>query len=323
MFHTVQRLARQYSPGGSVILIAAMGLIHPLGLLCQVTNAKTPPTKRSAPPKKALPSNARIELTVLAALPNGRSSPVAGHEFLVLAVDPDVLKAQIEKEIPLPEDQTSPLRRSLPASNLEQLDIQRVAQEFKVSPEFVMLAQKAPQAGSSYRDEPKYRRLEDYAQVEELRKGYDLILKKRAKKGNLSNLTDNQRLDLAKALDTDFNRLPPVDKTSIAIRLAQLAVERENQSFAERRRQIEQKNAVLLQRAGRQEELFKELEQKKRLFRTRSDAKGLARFLRLPPGNYWAYARNFTFEGITTSWNIPIPLRRDEVKRIELMIGNN
>ncbi|MBZ5552834.1 MAG: hypothetical protein LAO21_08955 [Acidobacteriia bacterium] len=259
----------------------------------------------------------------MAALPNGQSKPVAGRDFLLLAVDPDLLKAQIEKEIPLPEDQHPQQEKSPAAPSLGRTDIQRVAQEFNVSPEFVALAQKAPQDGSIYLDEPKYRRLEDYAQVDELRRAYDSLLKKKGKKGNLSNLTDSQKLELVKTLDAEFDRRLPSDKTAIAVRLAHLVVDRENLAFAERRRQVEQRNAALAQRAKREEELWKELEQKKKLFRISSDARGLVRFSKLPPGNYWAYAHNFTFEGITTSWNIPIPLHRNEVKRIELMIGNN
>ena len=209
------------------------------------------------------------------------------------------------------------------APSFERTDIQRVAQEFKVTTTIVALAQKAPQDGSTYHDNSQYRRLEDYAQVEELRRSYDLLVKKKTKKGNLSNLTDSQKLELVKALDTEFDRLLPSNKTAIAARLAQLAVERENQAFEERRLEVERRNSALAQRAKREEELWKELEQKKKLFRTRSDARGLARFSKLSPGNYWAFARNFTFEGITASWNISIPLRRNEVKRIELTIENN
>ncbi|MBZ5535775.1 MAG: hypothetical protein LAO31_07460 [Acidobacteriia bacterium] len=262
-------------------------------------------------------------MTALAALPNGRSKPVAGREFFLLAVDPIVLKAQIEREIPLPEDLDPSAKKSLAVPTLKQSDIQRVAQEFKITPECVVLAEKAPQDGSMYRDESRYRRLEDYAQVEELRRSYDSLLKKKVKKGNLSNLTDSQKLELVKALDTEFDRLLPSSKTAVAVRLAQLVVERENRAYAERRQQVEKRNAALAQRAKREEELWKELEQKRKLFRTSSDARGLARFSKLSPGNYWAYAHDFTFEGIATSWNIPIPLRRDEVKRIEVMIGNN
>jgi hypothetical protein len=323
MFHTVQRLVRPQAWSGPVILIAALGLCYNSGLLCQGTNPRAPSPQRPPQSKKPVPGNGRIELTAVATLPNGRSKPVAGREFFLLAVDPSVLKAQIEKEIPLPEDHPLGQEKPPTAPSLEQSDILRVAQEFKVTPEFVVLAQKAPQDGSMYRNESKYRRLEDYAQVEELRKSYDSLLKKKGKKGGLSNFTDSQKLELVKALDTEFDRLLPSNKTAIAIRLAQLVVERENRAFADRRQQVEQRNVALAQRAKREEELWEELEQKRKLFRTSSDARGLARFSKLSPGNYWAYARNFTFEGITTSWNIPIPLRRNEVKRIELTIGNN
>lgn len=279
--------------------------------------------KRPWAVKKAVPGNGRIELLATAPGRGRETKPLSGREFILLVVDPESVQAQIEKEIPLPE---TPSLDSSGASRLpeqESSDIAQVAKEFNVSPGFVRLAQKAPQDGKRYRDEPKYRRWEDYAGVDELKKSYALLLKKKAKKGNVAVLSEDQKMDLAQALDAEFNRLPPPDKTSIPVRLAQLMIERENRAFTTKRQRIEQTNATLERRTQRRAELFNQTEKTKKLFRVTSDPRGVAKFSKLLPGTYWAYADNFEFEGVKSSWNIPIALRRNEVKRIELVMGNH
>lgn len=323
MFNPFQRLAHPRGLCGLLLIVETVGFTIPFILFSQSTSTKAGLPKRSIPAKKPVSGNARIELAATAAFPSGVLKPVTDREFLLLAVDPDILKAQIEKEIPLPQVPPSEPKKFLSPVNQQQFDRQKLANEFKVSPGFVALAQKAPQEGASYRDEPRFRLLEDYAQVDELKKAYNSLLKKKVKKGNIAALSEDQKLELVKPLDIEFNRLPPADKTSIAIRMAQLAVERENQAFAERRQQIDRKNAVLARRTKRFEELLEAMETAKKCFRATSDPRGVSRFFRLPAGTYWAFADNFSFEGITTSWNIVIPLRRNEAKRIELMIGNN
>lgn len=323
MFNPFQRLAHPRGLSWLLLIVGTVGFTIPSLLFCQGASTQAGPPKRSMPAKKPVSSSARIELTAIATFPGGVSKPVADREFLLLVVDPDILKAQIEKEIPLPEILPPEPKKSLSSVNQQQFDIQKLANEFKVSPGFVALAQKAPQEGASYRDEPRFRRLEDYAQVDELKKVYDSLLKKKVKKGNIGALSGDQKLELVKSLDIEFNRLPPADKTSIAIRMAQLSVERENQAFADRRQQIDRKNAALAQRTKRLGELLDAMVTAKKCFRATSDTRGVSRFSRLSAGTYWAFADNFSFEGITTSWNIVIPLRRNEAKRIELMIGNN
>jgi hypothetical protein len=221
----------------------------------------------------------------------------------------------------LPDVPARAPQKPLTAAGQERADLEQVAHEFNVSVAFVNLAQKAPQPAATYVDEPRYRRVEDYGQLEELRKTYDQLIKKKAKKGNVSFLHDSQKLELAKAIEAEFNKLPPTDKTTLAGRLAQLMMEREKQAFEQRRQQIEARNAAMDRRIKRREELLANMEKSGKALRVTSDGGGIARFSKLLPGNYWAYAESFTFEGITTSWNIPIPLRKNEVRRIELMIG--
>jgi hypothetical protein len=294
-------------------------------ILAQASSQKGPPrkaspAKRPAPAKKPVAGNGRIDLNVIGEFPGGSSKPVVGRDFLLLTVDPDALKAQIEKEIPLPDASVRAPQKSLATTGQERADLEQVAHEFNISVAFVNLAQKALQPAATYVDEPRYRRVEDYGQLEELRKTYAQLIKKKAKKGNVSLLRDDQKLELAKALEAEFNKLPPTDKTTLAARLAQLMAGREKQAFEQRRQQIEARNAAMERRIKRREELLASMEKSGKALRVTSDGSGIARFSRLLPGNYWAYAESFTHEGITTSWNIPIPLRKNEVRRIELVI---
>jgi hypothetical protein len=306
-----------------LIVSLTLGCSLPEALQCQTAKPKSAPLKRTVVTKRAVVGNARIELTATAPRSNGSSTPVVRREFFLLAVDPAVLRSQIEKEIPLPESKPQAPASSSGFEKQALEDAHTVSDEFKVSPGFVQLAQKAPQTGKIYQDDPKFRRLEDYAQVDELKKMFDSLVRKKIKKKTASSFSENQKLDLIAALETEFDRLPPADKTSIPIRLAQLMAEREALAFQQRRSQIEQRKIALEQRAKRWDELIAELEKAKKAFRASSDAKGVIRFSKLLPGNYWAYAENFTFEGMTASWNVPINLRRNnDVKRVELTLGN-
>lgn len=288
--------------------------------LGQPTKPKTVTPKRSATTKKAVTGTAQIELTAFAAIPNGQTRPVALREFWLLTIDPQELKSQIEKEFPLPEE-PSPTP-TLSATHAGRTDLEQVAKQFNVSVEFAALTQKAPQEGSMYHDEPGYRRLEDYARVDELGKFYENLLKKKVKKGNLLILRNEQKLELARLLEEEFQRIPPPDKTALAVGLAQLAVEHENLAFQERRRQMERKKQALQQRLKQLTNRILEMEKSRKAFRTVSTPKGIVKFSRLIPRNYWAFAENFEFEGISAQWNIPIRLQRSETRRIELMIGN-
>lgn len=289
----------------------------------KVPPIKSPPAKRPVPTRKSVTGNGRIDLNVIGEFPGGSSKPIVGHDFLLLTVDPDTLKAQIEKEIPLPDVPARAPQEPLSTARQERTDLEQVAHEFNVSVAFINLARKAPQPTATYFDEPHYRRVEDYGHLEELRKTYDQLIKKRTKKGNVSLLRDNQKLELVKALEAEFNKLPPTDKTNLAGRLAQLMMEREKQAFEQRRQQIEARNAAMERRIQRREELLASMEKSGKALRVTSDGSGIAHFSKLLPGNYWAYTESFTYEGITTSWNIPIPLRKNEVRRIELVIGSH
>ncbi len=290
-------------------------------LPAQSTKTPSPVARKGTTARKGPAGNARIEVTAFAALPNGISKPVGGRDFLLLTVDPDSLKGQVEKEIPLPPESPAAPKGSLLAQAQQQIDVESVAHEFNVSVGFVELAQKTPQTAPPYRDEPNFRRLFDYEKVDELKKSYDLLVRKKIKKGTWEGLPDEQKVELLKALDDAFDKLPPTDKTAIAVRLAERTVARENEGYQAHRQLMEQRNAALEQRSRRLDELCRDLEKNKKAFRSTSDPNGVAKFLRLPAGNYWIFADNFTFEGITSSWNIPVILRRNEVRRVEVMIG--
>ena len=321
MHFTLQTLARVQSRHWVLASILAL-LISP----CVSAQTRRPSTSRrggrTVAARRKPVGNGRIEVTAVATLNDGISKPVTNREFTLLAVDPDLLKKQVEKEIPLPDASADDAPKPLPASEQAAADVEQVAAEFHVSTGFVELAQEAPQAGSNYRDEDKYRRVEDYARVDEFRKIYDALIKKRAKRGNVAALSNTQKLDLVKMLDAEFDRLPPPDKMAIPIRLAQLVMERENQAFQRKRRQMEATQAALEKRSQRLSELCREMEKPWKAYRSTSNSKGVILFSKLPPGNYWVFADNFSFEGIISSWNIPVALKRNEIRRVEISMGD-
>lgn len=278
--------------------------------------------KRPATVKRRPTGTARIEVTAVATLHDGALRPVAKQEFVLLAVDPDFLKKQVAREIPLPDPPPRDPSTALSAAQQAAADEGQVADEFHVSTGLVTLAQKAPQPGTTYLDEDKYRRLEDYAHVAELRDFYDALVKKRVKRGNMAALNDAQKLELVKTLDAEFNRLPPPDKMAIPIRVARLVMEREDRAFQQNRRHMEATAAAKEKRRERFQELCRELEKSGKAYRATSDTQGVSRFVRLPAGSYWVYADNFVFERIASSWNVPVVVKPRELRRVEISMGD-